>query len=165
MAIVWDTFIILAFSTAPFWLPGILLSFLAKNQSISYFDLSRGTFSQGELLIAATGLLGPVVMLLSEHPKSADASWTRKILIIASFIGSFVAVATYGFLRSHVYAGTFGEISEALVLEVSVWMLAVAALVRFSAISYSRFQFEAESFRSGEKDFSDRFSDRHKGEH
>lgn len=161
--IVWEVVIIIGFSTAPFWLPGILLSFLEKNSSMSYVELARQTFSRGELLIAASGLLGPVVLALSDHPKSADASWTRKILLVTAYLIGFVAVAAYGFLRSYVYEGNYEQISQSLVINVSSWMLAIATVIRFGAISYTKFQFEADTLRNGENEFSNDFANRHKG--
>lgn len=161
-AIIWEVLIIFGFSTAPFWLPGILLSFLQKNSSMSYFYLARQTFSRGELLIAASGLLGPVILILSDHPKSMDASWTRKILLVAAYLIGFVAVAAYGFLRSYVYEGNYKEISEALVINVSTWMLVIATVIRFGAISYSKFQFEAGTLLKAEGAFANDFANRHK---
>ena len=161
-AIVWEVLIIIGFSTAPFWLPGVLLSFLQKNSSMSYVDLARQTLSRGELLIAASGLLGPVILALSDHPKSADASWTRKILLVTAYLIGFVAVAAYGFLRSYVYEGNYEQISQSLVISVSSWMLVISTVIRFGAISYTKFQFEAGTLRDSENMFSDDFSSRHR---
>jgi len=157
-----EVFTVLVFSTITFWLSAVLIFFQSRVESGDLLTRLLGSFvptiSNGELLVFAVSLIGPIVYIAFEDPAWAKREFPQKLwhalilLVLAMMCGALFAAVKTG-------AGIDAE----RVVRASLWLACIAVLLRYLATVFSRSRSRpAEEMRHQTDEFIDRL-DKHRG--
>lgn len=156
-----ELLISIGLSTVTFWGTALFLLALKSSVGRDYFDLVFNTVKHGELFIFSVGLLGPVIIAISEdkddHKKHGRVWQVVLLTIIAIFAAGF---------HSQIKSAQFEERSDALnddfLFTASVVIACVAIIFRYVALLYRRAIFPiTQELKQPEKNFAENFAARH----
>ena len=144
-----EFFIGLVFSSITFWLSAMLIFFQTKDRSAGLFrtitDSFTPTISNGELLVFAVSLLGPIFYVAFEDPEWAKREFPQKLWHAC-------ALFFLGVLCASLFAAvkTGASFEMALVIEFSIWLTIAAAALRYLATVYNKARSRPEEEMRGQ---------------
>lgn len=127
-----ELFVSLAFATMPFWLGGLVLFARATAEATSYWSTLLSTFSQGELFIFATSMLGPIVYMAFEDPANARAFPSRLEHAVLVFLLIAICATMFGQQK----AGASTNID--FLFSLSIFCAGLAIVLRYLSAVYHR---------------------------
>lgn len=161
-----DFLITVTFSTMTFWFSAALLSVLERNRDVGYGTLLSSTVQSGELFIFSVGILGPMLITVTDdsrqNKKFPAATYLIFFLVIATlFCGGF-----YALMKTSVIGVAGVSINKDLVLAASFWAAGLSCVLRYLTIAYSKSltRMKPEDFTANNNEEIDAFTHRHEGE-
>lgn len=164
-----EFFLSFTFSTVTFWLSAIVLSTLSVNAERSFADILESTMNNGELLIFAVSMLGPVLLVattdrqgLREFPgKDFHIFLLVIIAIIAAVL--YAQMKTVSTLTASSEIALIGTIHVQTVVRISFILAAIAVVMRYLTIVYQKSMHAADEIMKSEvDDFAIEFAERAK---
>lgn len=148
-------------STVTFWGTALFLLALKSSAGQNYFDLIFSTVKHGELFIFSVGLLGPVIIAISEdkddHKKQGRVWQVVMLTAIAIFAAGF-----HSQIKSAQYEGRAAALDDEFLFSASVLIAVFAIGFRYIALLYRRAVFPiAHELKQPEKTFAENFAARH----
>lgn len=158
--------IIIAFSTATFWLSALFLVILDSGNKLSYVDLFELTIKDGQLFIFATALLGPILVFAAEDPPNVRPFPARTWIMLALVLLAIVCSGSYAFTKG---ASSLGQttpipLNKVFLANAAIGCALIAAGFRYMAILYNKYRMRPEEVKASEADFNKQFASRHRNE-
>ncbi len=158
-----EFFIGLVFSSIPFWLSAMLIFFQTKDRSRgmvnTIVDSLTPTISNGELLVFAVSLIGPIFYVAFEEPEWAKREFPQKLWhACALFFLGVLCASLFAAIK------TGASFEMALVIEFSIWLTIAAAALRYIATVYNKARTRPEEEMRGQtEDFVKKFQEHREG--
>ena len=153
--------IIIAFSTATFWLSALVLAMLDFKNELSPMQLFALTIRDGQLFIFATALLGPILIFTTEDPPNARPFPARDWIIFTLVLLAIVCSASYALMRGINFRGSSIPLNHDLLSYTAIGCAGIAMTFRYVAIVYNKYRMRPEEVKASEKNFKDKFAERH----
>lgn len=156
-----ELLISIGLSTVTFWGTALFLLALKSSAGQGYFDLIFNTVKHGELFIFSVGLLGPIIIAISEdkddHKKQGRVWQVVMLTAIAIFAAGFHAQ-----IKSAQFEGRSATLDDEFLFAASVVIAVFAIVFRYIALLYRRAHFPiTQELKRPEKSFADSFAARH----
>jgi hypothetical protein len=156
--------IIIAFSTATFWLSALVLVMLDSRNELTYAELFSLTIRDGQLFIFATALLGPILIFATEDPPNARPFPARTWIILTLVLLAIVCSGSYALMRGINLRGTNVSLNQTFLANAAIACGLIAATFRYVAIVYNKYRMRPEEVKASEENFINQFKQRHRAE-